>query len=145
AERGNAGTPAWDASLAVIVEGVEDSSPEDAEEWLRRGFAWTMKSHRFWRSSREKQEPCPEQVKATVSWLKEKGLARKDWVKKFPEVVGVAAQELEDTRATAPGYLKKGDLYLISIRKNPELLGKNFDCLAENDSCQGRCARCWNT
>mmetsp|Transcript_5030 Transcript_5030/g.12069 ORF Transcript_5030/g.12069 Transcript_5030/m.12069 type:complete len:202 (-) Transcript_5030:48-653(-) len=136
---------AWDASVQVLVDNVDGCSPEDADAWLREGFAWTRKSKRFWRTSRSQVEPDPETVEETLQWLQAKGVARKDWVKKFPVAIGLSASDLELSRSTAPDYLRKDAVFLSAIKANPPLLGNNFDCLAETDSCQGRCARCWNT
>ncbi|CAK9053188.1 60S ribosomal protein L23-B [Durusdinium trenchii] len=136
---------AWDESVTVVVEGIEDSTSDEAFEWLQAGFAWTQKSRRFWRKQRSEEEPSPEAVQSTVAWLKEKGLARKAWVKRFPEVLGLAVEELEDGRKTAPSYLKSEESYNKAIKSNPQLLGKNYDCLQDHESCQGRCSRCWNT
>eukprot|EP00403_Amphidinium_massartii_P034438 CAMPEP_0178438334 /NCGR_PEP_ID=MMETSP0689_2-20121128/35536_1 /TAXON_ID=160604 /ORGANISM="Amphidinium massartii, Strain CS-259" /LENGTH=191 /DNA_ID=CAMNT_0020060727 /DNA_START=36 /DNA_END=611 /DNA_ORIENTATION=- len=136
---------AWISSVDLVVDNVEDATAEDAEAWLQEGFAWTRKSKRFWRTSRKEEEPVPEGVEETIEWLKAKGLARKDWIKKFPEVVGLSADDLTLSRETSPSYLKSDQVFLSAIKANPKLLGNNFDCLAESDSCRGRCARCWNT
>ena len=138
-------SPAWDESVSVVLEGIEGVEEEEAFEWLQAGFAWTAKSRRFWRKQRLEEEPSPEVVRGTVGWLKERGLAQKDWVKRFPEVLGLAVEELEEGKKTAPSYLKSEESYNKAIRSNPQLLGKNYDCLADHDSCQGRCSRCWNT
>mmetsp|Transcript_51083 Transcript_51083/g.95677 ORF Transcript_51083/g.95677 Transcript_51083/m.95677 type:complete len:190 (-) Transcript_51083:238-807(-) len=136
---------AWDDSIKIVLEHVKDSTKEDALEWLQAGFAWTQKSRRFWRKLRLEAEPEPEVVRSTVRWLKEKGLAQKGWVRKFPEVLGLSMEELEEGRMTAPSYLKNEETYNKAIKSNPQLLGKNYDCLLEHESCQGRCSRCWNT
>lgn len=57
-----------------------------------------------------------------------------DWVKKFPEVLGLAAEELSSGQKTAPSYLKSEVAYNKAIRSNPQLLGKNYDCLAEHEA-----------
>mmetsp|Transcript_96286 Transcript_96286/g.171036 ORF Transcript_96286/g.171036 Transcript_96286/m.171036 type:complete len:187 (+) Transcript_96286:41-601(+) len=137
-------SPAWTMSVAAIVEGIE-CTDDDATNWLQAGFAWTQKSRRFWRKSRTQEDPEPEAVKATVEWLKNKGLAEKSWVNRFPEVIGLSVEDLEAGRETAPSYLQKEEVYFKAIRANPQLLGKNYDCLAEHESCQGKCSRCWNT
>eukprot|EP00930_Biecheleria_cincta_P076426 TRINITY_DN63659_c0_g1_i1.p2 TRINITY_DN63659_c0_g1~~TRINITY_DN63659_c0_g1_i1.p2 ORF type:complete len:203 (+),score=38.84 TRINITY_DN63659_c0_g1_i1:17-625(+) len=135
----------WQASVDAVVQGIQGSTAEDANEWLQAGFAWTQKSKRFWRKSRVEEQPDPGSVCATVAWLAERGLAESAWVKRFPEVLGLSVKELEESQETAPSYLKKPEAFLKAARANPQLLGNNYDCLAEHDSCQGQCSRCWNT
>ena len=55
-------------------------------------------------------------------------------MKKFPEVLGLEASELADGQKTAPSYLKRETAYNKAIRSNPQLLGKNYDCLAEHET-----------
>ncbi|CAJ1386136.1 unnamed protein product [Effrenium voratum] len=138
-------SPAFKEAAALVVDGVEESSEEEALEWLQAGFGWTVKSRRFWRKERADQEPDVQAVKATLAWLQEKDLARKAWVKRFPEALGLSVEQLEEGKATAPSYLKSDTAYNKAIKSNPQLLGKNYDCLAEHESCQGKCSRCWNT
>mmetsp|Transcript_7138 Transcript_7138/g.26105 ORF Transcript_7138/g.26105 Transcript_7138/m.26105 type:complete len:208 (+) Transcript_7138:85-708(+) len=138
-------SPEWCSSAAALVEGIEGCSEKDAENWLRDGFAWSRSSLRFWRTTRKNALPNPESVQRVVEWLKKRDLARRDWVKKFPQVVGLDAEELDEAKATAPSYLKKDEVYLKAITSNPQLVGKNYNCLEEHESCQGKCARCWNT
>ncbi|CAE7418262.1 RPL23B [Symbiodinium microadriaticum] len=138
-------SPAWEESAQVVLEIVEDSTKEDALDWLQAGYAWTAKSRRFWRKLRSPMPPEPEAVRRTARWLQDKGLAQKAWVRRFPEVLGLSVEDLEEGRSTAPSYLKSEDTYNKAIKSNPTLLGKNYDCLQEHESCQGRCSRCWNT
>ncbi|CAE7719775.1 RPL23B [Symbiodinium sp. CCMP2592] len=139
-------SPAWEESAQVILDIVEGSTKEDALDWLQAGYAWTAKSRRFWRKLREEPSPPePEAVRSIARWLQEKGLAQKAWVRRFPEVLGLSVEDLEEGRSTAPSYLKSEDTYNKAIKSNPTLLGKNYDCLQEHESCQGRCSRCWNT
>lgn len=136
---------AWEDTVALVQEEVPETSSEEATAWLQAGFAWTPKSRRFWRKLRNEDEPELNQVRETLKWLKEKGLATKGWLKRFPEVLGLEISELEKGRDTAPSYLKSEEAYNKAIRSNPQLLGKNYDCLQDHESCQGRCSRCWNT
>lgn len=136
---------AWAASTAVLVDTVDGCTAEDADQWLREGFAWTVKSRRFWRKARSQAQPDAADVAAVAGWLKEKGLARREWITRFPQVVGLTVEELERSRATAPSYLKTDETYLRAITANPPLLGKNYDCLENTESCQGQCSRCWNS
>mmetsp|Transcript_117946 Transcript_117946/g.263723 ORF Transcript_117946/g.263723 Transcript_117946/m.263723 type:complete len:238 (+) Transcript_117946:9-722(+) len=136
---------AWTASASALVAGVEGCSAEEAEAWLREGFAWTKTARRFWRTTRSEAEPDPEVLQGVLAWLQDRGLATPAWVAKFPVVVGLSASELDGSLATAPSYLKSEEAFLRSIRANPKLLANNYDCLAEHESCQGRCSRCWNT
>ncbi|CAE7402999.1 RPL23B [Symbiodinium natans] len=138
-------SPAWVESAEVILDIIEDSTKEDALEWLQAGFAWTQKSRRFWRKLRSEAPPEPAAVRSTARWLQDKGLAQKAWVRRFPEVLGLSVKELEEGKKTAPSYLKSDEIYNKAIKSNPTLLGKNYDCLLEHESCQGRCSRCWNT
>merc|ERR1712146_766586 len=100
------------------MEGITGSTSEDADAWLQAGFAWTQKSRRFWRKLRSEEVPEPEAVKATVEGLQGKGLAEKDWVKRFPEVVGLSVQQLEESRSTAPSFLQKQQVYDKAVRAN---------------------------
>eukprot|EP00439_Symbiodinium_sp_Y106_P084110 s2025_g24.t3 len=130
-------------SAQVILDIVEGSTKEDALDWLQAGYAWTAKSRRFWRKLRQEPTPPePEAVRSTARWLQDKGLAQKAWVRRFPEVLGLSVEDLEEGRSTAPSYLKSEDTYNKAIKSNPTLLGKNYDCLQEHESCQGRCSRC---
>mmetsp|Transcript_78773 Transcript_78773/g.244409 ORF Transcript_78773/g.244409 Transcript_78773/m.244409 type:complete len:233 (+) Transcript_78773:97-795(+) len=140
-----ADSEAWRQSVQALVHGVEGCSEDDADAWLREGFGWTRSSQRFWRRARVEQEPEPAAVQAVLEWLEPRGLATRAWVAKFPVVVGLAAEDLEASRSTAPSYMKAEDAYLRSIKANPKLLGKNYDCMDEHDSCQGLCSRCWNS
>ena len=136
---------AWEDTVALLVEEVPESSEAEASQWLKEGFGWTAKSRRFWRKQRQEDEPQVKQVRETLQWLREKGLLTKKWLKRFPEVLGLEKEELEKGRETAPSYLKSEEAYNKAIRSNPQLLGKNYDCLQDHESCQGRCSRCWNT
>eukprot|EP00435_Cladocopium_sp_Y103_P029570 s158_g7.t1 len=121
-------------SVSAVVAGIEGSSEEDAQEWLQAGFAWTQKSRRFWRKLRREEEPQLEAVQDTAEYHDEP-IPPQDWVKKFPEVLGLAAEELSSGQKTAPSYLKSEVAYNKAIRSNPQLLGKNYDCLAEHEAC----------
>lgn len=138
-------TSAWKESKAEIMERVSDCNEEDADMWLQDGYGWSRKSKRFWRKSRSQAEPIPQDVAQVLDWLQTRNLAKKAWVSKFPTIMGLTIKDLEDAQKTAPSYLKKDDVFLKAISANPQLLGNNFDCLAEHESCQGFCSRCWNT
>eukprot|EP00419_Tripos_fusus_P028881 CAMPEP_0172724004 /NCGR_PEP_ID=MMETSP1074-20121228/84958_1 /TAXON_ID=2916 /ORGANISM="Ceratium fusus, Strain PA161109" /LENGTH=190 /DNA_ID=CAMNT_0013550353 /DNA_START=138 /DNA_END=712 /DNA_ORIENTATION=- len=125
--------PAWDTSAQVLCDGVEGCEDDDARAWLQEGYGWTRTSKRFWRASRKEEQPVAEAVQGVVEWLKPRGLAKQEWVKKFPIVVGLTADELEKSRQTAPSYLKEDEAFLRALRANPKLLGNNFDCLAEHE------------
>eukprot|EP00420_Gonyaulax_spinifera_P004949 CAMPEP_0197926812 /NCGR_PEP_ID=MMETSP1439-20131203/99751_1 /TAXON_ID=66791 /ORGANISM="Gonyaulax spinifera, Strain CCMP409" /LENGTH=238 /DNA_ID=CAMNT_0043549363 /DNA_START=18 /DNA_END=735 /DNA_ORIENTATION=- len=119
----------WRASVEAIVAGVEGSSAEEAEAWLLEGFGWTQASRRFWKRTRVDMEPEPEPLQALLGWMAERGIAKREWLVKFPAAVGLTVQDVEAGRATAPSYMKSEDAYLRSIRANPRLLAKSYDCM----------------
>eukprot|EP00929_Paragymnodinium_shiwhaense_P121420 TRINITY_DN9364_c0_g1_i1.p1 TRINITY_DN9364_c0_g1~~TRINITY_DN9364_c0_g1_i1.p1 ORF type:complete len:209 (-),score=62.64 TRINITY_DN9364_c0_g1_i1:382-1008(-) len=139
------GAPEWQESKQLLLDAIPDSSPEEADEWLKAGGAWTQKSKRFWRKERLQAMPDQAALKDTLDWLKENDLCNQQVLKKFPELVGLTVEDLQSCRKTAPRYLAKDDAFFRAVKVNPDLLGKHYDCLDEHESCQGRCSRCWNT
>lgn len=139
------GAPEWQESKQMLLDSIPESSPEEADDWLKAGGAWTQTSKRFWRKERLQAMPDQAALKETLDWLKENDLCNQQVLKKFPELVGLTVEDLQICRKTAPKYLAKDDAFFRAVKVNPDVLGKHYDCLDEHESCQGRCARCWNT
>jgi hypothetical protein len=134
---------AWKHSKQLIKDiGFSD---EDAEDVMQRSFGWDKASQSFWRGSLVEQVPSTNQVQTVIDYLAELGIRGNDLIKfvgKFQYVFGCDVEDLLKANVTElqNTWKIKGTALTATLRRKPEILGYNLDCLGD---CKGECNRCW--
>lgn len=137
------GSDAWCEARELVKEiGFEE---EEAQAILERSFGWDKPSQSFWRGSLVKDIPDTKEMQDIIEYLGELGIKGSDlqaYVSKFPYLFGCSLEgllkanvaELEKT------WKIKGATLTSTLKRRPEILGYNLDCLGD---CKGECNRCW--
>eukprot|EP00951_Prasinocladus_malaysianus_P048605 scaffold660372_cov41-Prasinocladus_malaysianus.AAC.1 len=99
----------------------------------------------YWRGEVVEAVPSVEQITAVMDYLSEIGIKGGDlqkYVDKFPQVFGCDVDKLLRANVTEleKTWRIKGPTLAAMLKRRPEILGFNFDCLGD---CKGECNRCW--
>mmetsp|Transcript_39399 Transcript_39399/g.102063 ORF Transcript_39399/g.102063 Transcript_39399/m.102063 type:complete len:223 (+) Transcript_39399:176-844(+) len=134
---------AWESSAQLLEDLGFDS--ESAVLILERSFGWGKPSQGFWRGQVVEVVPTTEQMEEVINYLGELGIKGNDligYINKFPNVFGCSVEDLLKANVTEleKTWKIKGPTLSATLKRRPEILGYNVDCLG---NCLGECNRCW--
>jgi len=138
---------AWSEAVAVLAAATQ-STPEEAETCLAKGFGWSM-----WLAMNRPGYFKPELPEAEALGV---GLA---WLTSPQGPLCLSASELraavaaapkaylrsphasyEDALASAPEAYREPEAFRALLLRDPRVLELTYDC---EGSCAAQCARCW--
>lgn len=140
---------AWDASIELVAD-LLLGTDVDAERLLAECTRW-MAFARAGKLARKYIRPAsvnPEQIKASLDWLKQEPLALSseqivEFVRQYPHLYLLdPAEAFRKVMGAAPRKYRDQEVIRAMLLEDPSVLQYSYNC--DND-CASECGSCWVT
>mmetsp|Transcript_46465 Transcript_46465/g.124180 ORF Transcript_46465/g.124180 Transcript_46465/m.124180 type:complete len:348 (-) Transcript_46465:1041-2084(-) len=138
---------AWNEAVAVLADATQ-STPEEAETCLAKGFGWSMWLAMNRPDYFKPELPQAEALGAGLIWLTSRQGPLRLAASELRAAVAAAPKaylrspraSYEDALASAPEAYRAPEAFRALLLRDPRVLELTYDC---EGSCAAQCARCW--